>query len=238
MKEIRYFYAPDAASTNELPEEEAVHAVRSLRLEPDDEIMLMDGCGSYYKAVVTMTTKSRCLYRIIETVKQERQWKGHVHLAVAPTKMMERMEWMIEKATEIGFDELSLLNCRFSERHNVKIGRLDKIVVSAVKQSRKGWKPIINDIENFKDFIKRPFSGRKYIAHCYDEIERSYLFTELGMPSDNNDCLILIGPEGDFSLDEVKEAVDNGFVSVHLGKSRLRTETAGLSAVMMAQLSM
>ena len=223
MKEIRYFYAPDAASTNELPEEEAVHAVRSLRLQPDDEIMLMDGCGSYYKAVVTMTTKSRCLYTIIETVKQERQWKGHVHLAVAPTKMMERMEWMIEKATE---------------RHNVKIGRLDKIVVSAVKQSRKGWKPIINDIENFKDFIKRPFSGRKYIAHCYDEIERSDLFTELGMPSDNNDCLILIGPEGDFSLDEVKEAVDNGFVSVHLGKSRLRTETAGLSAVMMAQLSM
>lgn len=237
MKETRYFYTPDARVSQELPEEEAAHAVRVLRLQAGDEMMLMDGQGNFYRAEVTMASQKHCLYRIIETLPQQPQWKGHLHLAIAPTKMMERMEWLIEKAVEIGVDEVSFLNCQFSERKVLKLPRVDKIAVSAMKQSRKAWKTQLNDMESFKAFIFQEHTGRKYIAHCYDEIARTYLYNELRQPSDSDDVLVLIGPEGDFSVDEVRMAIDHGFVSVHLGDSRLRTETAGLSAVMMMQLA-
>jgi 16S rRNA (uracil1498-N3)-methyltransferase len=129
------------------------------------------------------------------------------------------------------------LNCKFSERKLVKTARLEKIAVSAVKQSRKAWKPVLNEITTLKHFIETPREGRKFIAHCYDEIPRDYLFEELKKGNQEEPTTVLVGPEGDFSIDEVKLAVDSGYQSVHLGKSRLRTETAGLSAVMMMQLS-
>lgn len=237
MKEVRFFYAPDAATSTELPQEEAMHALRVLRLKSGDEMMLMDGKGSFYRAEVTLAHTHHCFYEIKESLPQQPQWKGRVHLAIAPTKLMDRIEWMTEKAVEIGIDELSFLNCQFSERRVVKIPRVDKIVVSAVKQSRKAWKPAVNEIVSFADFIAQPREGRKYIAHCYDEIPRTYLYEELQKPSDSDDALVLIGPEGDFSIDEVRKAVANGYQSVHLGESRLRTETAGLAAVMMMQLT-
>ena len=235
MKEERYFYVPQAAALSELPEEEASHAVRVLRLKEGDELMLMDGEGMFFRAVVSKASGKHCFYTIEETLPQERSWPAHLHLAIAPTKMMERMEWLAEKATEIGFDELSLLNCRFSERRVVKTPRLEKIVISAMKQSRKAWKPVVNEMQDFKTFIAHHTAGRRYIAHCYDEVERRSLFEELR--KDSTDVLVLVGPEGDFSIEEVRMAVDAGFVSVDLGKSRLRTETAGLAAVMMMQLS-
>ncbi|MBR1412057.1 MAG: 16S rRNA (uracil(1498)-N(3))-methyltransferase [Prevotella sp.] len=237
MKEVRFFYAPDAATSTELPQEEAMHALRVLRLKSGDEMMLMDGKGSFYRAEVTLAHTHHCFYEIKESLPQQPQWKGRVHLAIAPTKLMDRIEWMTEKAVEIGIDELSFLNCQFSERRVVKVPRVDKIVVSAVKQSRKAWKPAVNEIVSFADFIAQPREGRKYIAHCYDEIPRTYLYEELQKPSDSDDALVLIGPEGDFSIDEVRKAVANGYQSVHLGESRLRTETAGLAAVMMMQLT-
>ena len=237
MKEVRFFYAPDAATSTELPQEEAMHALRVLRLKSGDEMMLMDGKGSFYRAEVTLAHTHHCFYEIKESLPQQPQWKGRVHLAIAPTKLMDRIEWMTEKAVEIGIDELSFLNCQFSERRIVKVPRVDKIVVSAVKQSRKAWKPAVNEIVSFADFIAQPREGRKYIAHCYDEIPRTYLYEELQKPSDSDDALVLIGPEGDFSIDEVRKAVANGYQSVHLGESRLRTETAGLAAVMMMQLT-
>ena len=233
MKEERYFYVPNAAVANELPEEEAQHAVRVLRLKEGDEMVLMDGKGTFYRAEVTMSGNKHCFYAIKETLPQERAWKGHLHLAIAPTKMMERMEWLAEKATEVGVDELSLLDCRFSERRVVKEQRLEKIVVSAMKQSRKAWKPVVNGMQDFKAFIANHAEGPRYIAHCYEEVPRVNLFSELKGES----ALVLVGPEGDFSIDEVQMAVEAGFVSVDLGKSRLRTETAGLAAVMMMQLS-
>ena len=236
MKETRYFYTPDAQISQELPEEEAAHAVRVLRLQAGDEMMLMDGQGDFYRAEVTMASQKHCLYRIIEILPQQPQWKGHLHLAIAPTKMMERMEWLVEKAVEIGVDEISFLNCQFSERKVLKLPRVDKIAISAMKQSRKAWKTQLNDMDSFKTFISQEHKGRKFIAHCYDEIARTYLYDELRQPSDSDDVLVLIGPEGDFSVEEVRMAIDHGFVSVHLGESRLRTETAGLSAVMMMQL--
>lgn len=237
MKESRYFYVPHAAQQKELPTEEALHATRVLRLKEGDEIFLMDGEGSFFKACITLSAPHHCCYEILERQSQEPQWEGHLHLAIAPTKMIERMEWMVEKATEVGVDEMSFLNCAFSERKVVKLPRLEKIVMSAVKQSHKGWKPVLNEMEPFKTFITQPRKGRKYIAHCYEEVDRLNLFDELRKPSEEKDVTVLIGPEGDFSIEEVKLAVANGYQSVDLGKSRLRTETAGLSAVMMMQLA-
>ena len=198
----------------------------------------MDGVGNYYRAQVTSASSHHCGYEILETLPQQRQWQGNVHLAIAPTKMMDRMEWMAEKVTEIGIDELTFLDCQFSERQVVKLPRIEKIIVSAVKQSHKAWMPVVHEMTAFKTFISQPREGRKYIAHCYEEIPRSYLFDALGQEStDAEDVTVLIGPEGDFSIDEVRQAVAAGYQSVHLGQSRLRTETAGLSAVMMMQLS-
>lgn len=260
MKEVRYFYVPDAANQVELPAEEATHALRVLRLKGGDEIFLMDGEGSFFRAEVTAASSKRCLYEIKEEMPQQRAWKGHIHLAIAPTKMMERIEWMAEKATEIGFDELSFLNCQFSERKVVKTPRIDKIVISAVKQSHKAWKPVVNELVSFKEFIQTPRSGRKFICHCYEEVEKKDFFTEISgilneahaatespnadvatasesPTADAADITVLVGPEGDFSIDEVRLALENGYESVSLGTSRLRTETAGLVAVHMAHIA-
>lgn len=249
MKEVRYFYVPDAANQVELPAEEATHALRVLRLKGGDEIFLMDGEGSFFRAEVTAASSKRCLYEIKEEMPQQRAWKGHIHLAIAPTKMMERIEWMAEKATEIGFDELSFLNCQFSERKVVKTPRIDKIVISAVKQSHKAWKPVVNELVSFKEFIQTPRPGRKFICHCYEEVEKKDFFTEISgilneapaatesSNADAADITVLVGPEGDFSIDEVRLALENGYESVSLGTSRLRTETAGLVAVHMAHIA-
>lgn len=242
MKEVRYFYVPNAAQETELPQEEATHALRVLRLKAGDEIFLMDGEGAFYRAQVSLATNKRCIYEILESMPQQRAWQGHIHLAIAPTKMMDRIEWMTEKATEIGFDEISFLNCKFSERKNLRADRIEKIVISAVKQSHKAWKPVVNDMQSFKDFITTPRPGRKFICHCYEEVEKKDFFLELQKPwtaeqPEDADITVLVGPEGDFSIDEVRLALENGYESVSLGTSRLRTETAGLVAVHMAYLN-
>ena len=237
MKETRYFYVPNAESSNELPAEEAAHASRVLRLESGDEVFLIDGAGCFFKAQLTLVTKGRCLYDIVERLPQEKTWNGRIAVAMAPTKVIDRVEWTLEKATEIGIDEFSLLNCAFSERRNVKLERLDKIVVAAVKQSRKAWKPLLNDLQPFEGFVNRPRKGAKYIAHCYAEIDKKDLYGELLQLNGDEEVTILIGPEGDFSIDEVRLAMSKGYVPVSLGQSRLRTETAALAATMIAQLA-
>ena len=250
MKEVRYFYAPEAATSTELPSDEAGHALRVLRLGVGDDIWLMDGCGSFYRATITAATGHRCLYRIEETLPQQPAWKGHLHLAMAPTKLMDRVEWFAEKATEIGFDELTFLDCQFSERRVVKDERIDKILISAMKQSHKAWKPKLNGMQHFRDFIRQEREGDKFICHCQTlsnfhlteddkksplkgDLEGLFLFDVLrpGIPT-----TVLIGPEGDFSIEEVKFAMQHGYRGVSLGKSRLRTETAALVAVHMMQL--
>lgn len=237
MKEVRFFYVPDVRQSTALPDEEAVHAVRVLRMVAGDELMLMDGNGTFYRAVVTLAHGHHCQFDILETLPQQRPWQGYIHLAMAPTKMMDRTEWMVEKATEIGIDELSFLDCRFSERKVLKTERIDKIIVAAMKQSRKAWKPVLNALTPFADFVTTPRQGKMFIAHCYDEIAKVNLYDELRQLAPDEPTTVLIGPEGDFSIDEVRMAVDAGWVSVDLGKSRLRTETACLSAVMMMQLA-
>ncbi|MBR1520848.1 MAG: 16S rRNA (uracil(1498)-N(3))-methyltransferase [Bacteroidaceae bacterium] len=239
MKEVRFFYVPNAASVCELPEEEAQHAVRVLRMSMGDELMLMDGQGTFYRATVAEATKKRCLYRIEETLPQERQWMPQLHLAVAPTKNMDRMEWLAEKATEIGFDELTFLHCRWSERTVVKTERIDKILISAMKQSHKAWKPVLNEMTDFKAFLQKVQEqpGQKFICHCYEEDELGEKKPLKDVLKANEDALVLVGPEGDFSIDEVKLALSQGFQSVTLGKSRLRTETAALVAVHLMNLA-
>lgn len=238
MKEARYFYVPDALHAGQLPDEEAAHATRVLRLREGDELFLIDGTGEFHRAEVTMATSRHCAYRVLESVPQRRPWCGHIHLAMAPTKMMERVEWMAEKATEIGFDELSFLLCRFSERRVVKTERVERIIVAAVKQSRKAWMPVVHDMTPFETFVAAPREGAKFIAHCYDEIPRTDLFGHLQKLEAGSEVTMLVGPEGDFSIDEVRMAMAHGFVPVSLGECRLRTETAALSAVMMAQLAL
>ena len=251
MKEERFFYDPEVSG--ELPKEEAHHALKVLRLGDGDEIRLMDGKGTFYRATITAATGHRLLYQIDEAEPQQPAWKGHLHLAMAPTKLMDRVEWFAEKATEIGFDELSFLDCQFSERRVVKEERIDKILISAMKQSHKAWKPKLNcstkssdsrkgeslsGMQRFRDFINQDREGDKFICHCYEESnigdgEKPLLFDVLreGVPT-----TVLIGPEGDFSVEEVKYALQNGYKSVTLGRSRLRTETAALVAVHMMQL--
>lgn len=236
MKEARYFYVPDAAHVTELPPEEARHAVSVLRLKAGDEIFLMDGEGSFYQANVTLAAIKHCMYDIVKALPQQKTWKGHVHLAIAPTKMMDRMEWMIEKMTEVGFDEITFLDCRYSERKQLRIDRLEKIVIAAMKQSRKAWKPVVHPIMPFQDFVNQQREGGLYIAHCYTEIARKDFLNEIQQANDQQDVTILVGPEGDFSIDEVNQALEKGFSSVSLGQNRLRTETAGLVSVVMSQM--
>ena len=237
MKEVRYFFVPDASAHNELPNEEGQHATRVLRLEAGDEVFLMDGVGQFYRAVLTLVTQKRCLYEITETLPQAKAWSGRIHLAIAPTKNIDRIEWIAEKCSEIGWDELSFLHCKFSERKQLRTDRIEKIIVSAVKQSRKPFMPTVNELHDFNQFVSQNRQGRKFICHCYDEIEKSDLFHLLNDMDKDDDITILVGPEGDFSIDEVRFALQNGYESVTLGNVRLRTETAGLMAVTMAQLS-
>lgn len=224
---MHVFYTPDILSNPELPAEEAGHCLRVLRLGMGDEILLTDGKGFFYKAVISAASGKRCQVKIVETIEQEPFWTGHLHLAMAPTKMMERVEWFAEKATEIGFDELTFLNSRYSERKVIKTERVEKIVVSAVKQSLKARKPVINEMTDFAKFVKQDFKGDKFIAHC-NEGEKISLKDAV---TPGSDTLVLIGPEGDFSPEEVELAIHNGFKPITLGKSRLRTETAALVAV-------
>lgn len=239
MKETRFFFVPDARSRVELPQDEANHATRVLRLAEGDDFFIMDGEGYFFRAIITVATNHRCLYKIIDIMPQERAWEGHIHLAMAPTKLNDRTEWFAEKATEIGLDELSFLDCKFSERRVIKCERIDKILISAVKQSHKAWKPILNEMTPFERFVQQERKGDKFICHCYNQEdigegeEKPLLMDVLRRGVETT---VMVGPEGDFSIDEVRLALKNGYRSVSLGTSRLRTETVALVAVHMMQL--
>lgn len=235
MKEERFFYCP-AALEGELPKEEALHATRVLRLKQGDTIHIIDGRGNFHEAEVTLASRDKCFYNIVKTTPMRRQWQGTIRLAIAPTKNIDRMEWLVEKATEIGFDEIVFIDCKFSERHEVRMDRMEKIVVAAVKQSRKAWMPAVRGMTAFNELVSAPIAGKKYMAHCYEEFEKENFYELVQSLPHDEDITILVGPEGDFSIDEVNNAISNGFISVSLGKSRLRTETAGLVAVEIMQL--
>lgn len=226
MNYKQIFYAPDIDKCPELPEEESSHCVRVLRLAEGDEILITDGRGTFYRTSIVGAHPKHCAVSLLESWRQEPLWNFHLHIAVAPTKNMDRMEWFAEKATEIGIDAITCLNCHFSERHELKTARLEKILVSAMKQSEKATLPALQGMTDFRTFITTPFEGRKFIAHCEEDEKPS--LKQIYHPSEN--ALILIGPEGDFSHEEIRLATEQGFEPISLGKSRLRTETAALVA--------
>ena len=220
------FYVPDLISGHVLPVEESQHAVKVLRLQVGAEITVVDGVGGYYKAKISNPHPKHCTFEITESLQEYRKRDFHLHIAIAPTKNIERLEWFIEKATEIGIDEITPLLCRFSERKIIKAERLEKIIVSAAKQSVKAYFPILHPLCTFDELIKTHQASQKFIAHCYEE-DKKLLQNEI---KKSTDVLILIGPEGDFSKEEVQKALSVGFIPVSLGNSRLRTETAGVVA--------
>lgn len=224
---MHIFYTPEISGKSYiLDESESKHAVRVLRLEKGGEIILVDGRGGFFKAQISDPNPKRCTVTITQSESDFGRSDFQVHIAIAPTKNIERMEWFLEKATEIGIHRITPLLCRFSERREIKNDRLEKVMISAMKQSVKAYLPQLDPLTGFNSFIALPFEGQKFIAHCSDQFRTS--LKEIIQPKQN--YLILIGPEGDFSPEEIQLAVESGFQPVSLGNSRLRTETAGVVA--------
>ena len=217
----------------QLPEEEAGHCIRVLRMKEGDRIRLTDGKGSFYDAIISAVSGKRCMVHIESREVQQPLWDGHLHIAVAPTKLMDRNEWFVEKAVEIGVDEITFLKTDHSERDVVKMERIEKIAVSAMKQSQKATLPVLNGMTTLRNLIEREFDGDKFIAHC--EPGSKVLLQDAVIPG--HDSLVLIGPEGDFSPAEIEMALKAGFRPISLGPSRLRTETAALVAVHIMNLA-
>lgn len=220
------FYAPDILSHPQLPKEEALHCLKVLRKREGDEILVTDGKAHFFDAVILQADPKKCMVEVINTIEQKNPWDFYLQIAFAPTKNIDRIEWFAEKATEIGIDKFTPVLCRYSERREIKKERIERVLISAIKQSQKAQLPQIEDMIPFSDFVKQPFDGKKYIAHC-DEGEK-LLIRDIYKKGEN--ALILIGPEGDFSKEEIEKALQNGFQAVSLGESRLRTETAALVA--------
>ncbi|MCQ2067932.1 MAG: 16S rRNA (uracil(1498)-N(3))-methyltransferase [Bacteroidaceae bacterium] len=227
------FYTPDISDDMELPQEEAGHCIRVLRMKEGDRLRLTDGKGAFYDAVISAVSGKRCMAHVENKEVQAPLWKGHLHIAVAPTKLMERNEWFVEKSVEIGVDEITFLKTDHSERDVIKLERIEKIAVSAMKQSQKATLPVLNGMTPFRSFVERGFKGDKFIAHC--EPGNKVDLKDVTVPG--NDALVLIGPEGDFSPAEIEMALKAGFRPVSLGPSRLRTETAALVAVHIMNLA-
>lgn len=226
---MHLFYTPDIDAAKPqylLSEEESKHCVRVLRLGAGDELQLIDGKGGFYHARIAEANPKKTLLQIISAEQEFGKRNHYLHLAVAPTKNIERMEWLLEKATEIGIDEVSFLICHHSERRGLKLERLNKIVTSAVKQSIKAYHPVLNEPIAFSRFIDKPFDGQKFIAHCEDGDKAAIAQTL----NKHGKYLVLIGPEGDFSPAEIEQALNTGYKAITLGESRLRTETAALAA--------
>lgn len=224
---MNIFYTPDiSGSSYTLNEEESKHCVRVLRMAEGEEVCLVDGVGGFYIATIADANPKRCRVEVVEKKENYGKRPYYLHIAIGPTKLNDRYEWFLEKVTEIGIDEITPVESFHSERRMVKKERSEKVVTSAVKQSVKAYHPVVNDITSFKELVNRPFDGVKLIAHCNPS--EKVLLKNAFAPSEN--VLILIGPEGDFSIDEVELAKQKGFVEISLGESRLRTETAGVVA--------
>lgn len=215
-----------------LTSEESWHCAKVLRKKTGDKIQLIDGIGNFYEGVLEIVSDKKCTANLTSGPILQEKRNYYLHLAIAPTKQIDRIEWMIEKAVEIGIDEISFISCKNSERTVIKIDRIIKIVESAVKQSLQAYLPKINDLTSFKEIINSKEADQKLIAHCYNEEKNDLKQMEFK----NKSTLVLIGPEGDFSIDEVDIALKNNFKAVSFGSNRLRTETAGLYVCQAASL--
>lgn len=226
---MQLFYAPEISLPSyTLPEEESKHCVRVLRMTVGDELHLTDGKGNMYRCKVVSDNVKRCEVEVVETWPEYERMSYGLTMCVAPTKNIDRFEWFLEKATEIGISEVYPLECDHSERRQIKLEREEKVITAAVKQSLKAYHPVLHDLTSVRDIIAMDFEGEKYIAHCDSSFgERPYLGN---LVKKGANTLILIGPEGDFSKEEINFALQNGFKAISLGRERLRTETAAVVA--------
>ncbi|KEQ29515.1 16S rRNA (uracil(1498)-N(3))-methyltransferase [Pedobacter antarcticus] len=227
---MHVFYTPDISGSDYiLNEEESRHCMKVLRLSTGQLVHLIDGKGGLYEAEITAQTKRNVILRVVNHVQDYQKRNYSLHIAVAPTKNIDRLEWFLEKATEIGIDEVTPLICERSERKIVKDERLNKVITAAVKQSLQAFHPQLNAAATFKELIdaQSSLNGFKMIAHCLPGEEKQFI-QQVAVPGGN--YLILIGPEGDFSPQEIEMALAAGYKALSLGETRLRTETAALAA--------
>lgn len=229
---MQLFYAPEITLPRyTLSEEESKHCVRVLRMEPGDELHITDGRGTMHRCKVVDANAKRCVVEVVESEHEYQKMDYELTVAIAPTKIIDRFEWFLEKSTEVGISEIYPIECDHSERRQLKLDREQKVVTSAVKQSLKAYHPLLHPLTSVRDVITMPFEGAKFIAHCNSELgEREYLGRLL---KKGEKTLILIGPEGDFSPEEITFALQNGFKPISLGDQRLRTETAAVVATVM-----
>ncbi len=231
---MELFFCPELINgISILSEEESYHCVKVLRHTDNDEINLIDGAGNFYMAKITSAHKSHCGFEILKKWPEEIISGSKIHLAIAPTKNIERIEWLLEKAVEIGVNEISFLECEHSERRKINMERINRIGVSAMKQSERATLPKINDLKRFNIFIHEnsKVKSQKLICHLGEnKTQLSAIYAK------DTDVIVLIGPEGDFSNEELNDAAEEGFKKVILGANRLRTETAALVAIVQLNL--
>jgi len=225
---MQLFYFQDIDQTSEqfsFDKEESKHIHKVLRKKESDILFVTNGLGLCFKTEIILASDSKCTVKILSFESQKKS-TYHLHLAVAPTKMNDRYEWFLEKATEIGIHEITPIICDHSERKVIKTERFEKILLSAMKQSNHYYLPILNEPISFKEFMKKEIQGQKFIAYCEEKDKKSLKESLLKA----EDVTILIGPEGDFSSQEIKMAIENQYIPISLGNTRLRTETAALVA--------
>ena len=231
---MQLFYVPNVQG-NEiiLDETESKHAIRVLRLDAGDKVQVVDGNGGFYTAKITEPHSKKCKLVITESIQEYGKRDFRLHIAIAPTKNNDRLEWFLEKATEIGIDEITPIYCERSERKTIKPDRLEKVLISALKQSVKSRLPKLSPMTSFKKFISKAEITDRFIAHC-NQPGLPHLKNEI---KNGKSVIVLIGPEGDFSPEEVKLAKEKGYREISLGNSRLRTETAGVVACHIVNLA-
>lgn len=230
---MQLFYAPEISLPRyTLNEEESKHCIRVLRMSLGDELHLTDGRGTLHRCKVVDDNAKRCTVEVVESIAEYQKPTYSLTMAVAPTKNIERFEWFLEKATEVGISEIYPIVTEHSERRQIKLEREQKVITSAVKQSLKAYHPTLHDLTPVKQVISMPFDGQKFIAHCNSSLGEREYFGSLIKKGGN--MLILIGPEGDFSPEEITFALQNGFKAISLGRERLRTETAAVVATVVA----
>lgn len=225
---MQLFYNPDIDETTKsfsFDKEESKHIIKVLRKKDSDILHVTNGSGLLFETEITLASDNKCIVEVL-SIKKSPEPKFRLHLAVAPTKMNDRFEWFLEKATEIGIQEITPIICDRSERKVINLERFEKIILSAMKQSNETFLPKLNDAVSFKEFIKQKNKGLQFIAHCEETDKRSLK----GALKPNEDVTLLIGPEGDFSDKEITLALENNFQPVTLGNTRLRTETAAVVA--------
>jgi 16S rRNA (uracil1498-N3)-methyltransferase len=225
---MQIFYAPDIKGDSyTLDENESRHSIRVLRMKKGTLVRLIDGKGNFYVGMITEPDPRNCLVKIISVVPDFEKRKYKLHIAISLIKNPDRFEWFVEKSVEIGVDEITPLICKNTEKTGIKPERIRNLIISSMKQSLKAHETLLNETVTFDNFINQFYKGKLMIAHCNSNLKRSKI--RQVYPKGNN-AVILIGPEGDFSVSEIEAASANGFVPVHLGQSRLRTETAGIAA--------